>query len=59
MKRVLLLRPQFVEYMPKTLIAAEPARILAFVRDVGGKAVLKPIDGAGGTGVVTLSSSNR
>jgi glutathione synthase len=48
----------FVEFMPKTLIAADPARILTFVRSVG-KAVLKPIDGAGGTGVVTLSIQDR
>src|SRR5262249_6752541 len=49
----------FAEVMPRTLIAADPGRILAFVREVGGKAVLKPIDGAGGAGVVTLATNDR
>jgi glutathione synthase len=49
----------FYQHMPRSLVTAEPARILAFVHDVGGKAVLKPLDGAGGTGVVTLAEGDR
>jgi glutathione synthase len=32
---------------------------LEFVHEVGGSAVLKPLDGAGGSGVVTLSLQDR
>jgi glutathione synthase len=49
----------FYQHMPKSLVTSDPARILAFVHDVGGKAVLKPLDGAGGTGVVTLMEGDR
>ena len=50
---------QFQEHTPRTLVSASPAEILEFARDVGGTAVLKPLDGAGGSGVVTLSVSDR
>lgn len=49
----------FERHMPRSLVSSDPARILAFVRDVGGKAVLKPLDGAGGSGVVTLTEGDR
>jgi glutathione synthase len=50
---------QFVEYMPRSLVSADPAQILAFVEEVGGRAVLKPLDGAGGSGVVVLSTGDN
>ncbi len=50
---------QFPEHTPRTLVSASPSEILEFVRDVGGSAVLKPLDGAGGSGVVTLSLDDR
>lgn len=49
----------FYEHMPRSLVSSDPAKILAFLGDVGGKAVLKPLDGAGGTGVVTLALADR
>ncbi len=49
----------FAEFMPSTLVSADPQRIRAFVDEVGGKAVLKPLDGAGGSGVVALSNQDR
>ncbi len=49
----------FYEYMPRSLVTADPARILEFVTEVGGKAVLKPLDGAGGSGVVALETGDR
>ncbi len=49
----------FAEYMPRSLVTADPARILEFVDEVGGKAVLKPLDGAGGSGVVALERGDR
>jgi glutathione synthase len=49
----------FAELMPKSLVASEPKRLLDFVAEVGGKAVIKPLDGAGGTGVLALSLEDR
>lgn len=48
----------FAEHMPRSLVTAEPKRILDFVAEVG-HAVLKPLDGAGGSGVVALSTEDR
>ncbi|HVR18132.1 MAG TPA: glutathione synthase [Polyangiaceae bacterium] len=50
---------QFSEWMPRSLVTARPADVVAFVEAVGGQAVLKPIDGAGGAGVVVLRSDDR
>jgi glutathione synthase len=49
----------FTEFMPRSLVTAKPAEIVEFVKQVGGQAVLKPIDGAGGSGVVVLRSDDR
>lgn len=49
----------FAELMPKSLVSSEPRRLLDFVSEVGGKAVIKPLDGAGGTGVLALSHDDR
>lgn len=49
----------FAEFMPRSLVTADRDRILAFVRESGGRAVLKPLDGAGGNGVVMLSTDDR
>jgi glutathione synthase len=50
---------QFSEWMPRSLVTSKAADIVAFVAAVGGQAVLKPIDGAGGAGVVVLKSDDR
>ncbi len=49
----------FQAYTPRSLCSASPAEILDFVSEVGGNAVLKPLDGAGGSGVVTLALGDR
>src|SRR5690606_27852714 len=49
----------FHSWMPQTLVTRNREAIYAFVRDVGGQAVLKPLDGAGGSGVVTLRSGDK
>jgi glutathione synthase len=49
----------FHEHTPRSLVSASPAEILEFVDEVGGTAVLKPLDGAGGSGVVTLTKGDR
>ena len=41
---------------PRTLIARDPDVITAFVKETGGKAVLKPLQGSGGAGVFLLSA---
>lgn len=49
----------FAAHMPTTLVSADPARILAFVNEVGGQGVIKPLDGAGGTGVFMLRADDK
>jgi glutathione synthase len=49
----------FSEFMPRSLVCADRDRMLAFLDDVGGQAVLKPLDGAGGSGVVALTRGDR
>jgi glutathione synthase len=49
----------FADFMPKSLVSSDPKRLLEFVGHVGGKAVIKPLDGAGGTGVLALSLDDR
>jgi len=41
---------------PRTLISREPAEIAEFIDAIGGQAVLKPLQGSGGTGVFFVSS---
>jgi glutathione synthase len=45
---------RFPELMPPTLVASNAARIEAFTERVGGRAVIKPVDGAAGAGVMAL-----
>ncbi len=40
---------------PRTLISRDPEIITEFVDDLGGRAVLKPLQGSGGTGVFLVS----
>jgi glutathione synthase len=44
----------FPELMPETMVTSHRERIRSFVHQVGGRAVIKPIDGAGGEGVMAL-----
>ena len=48
----------FPALMPDTLIANDKARIKAFVKEVGGRAVIKPLSGAGGEGIFALTESD-
>lgn len=48
----------FVEHMPRSMVSSNPAQIREFVEEVGGRAVLKPLDGAGGSGVVALATGD-
>jgi glutathione synthase len=46
---------RFAHLMPPSLVTSEPRRILDFLQAIGGRGVLKPLDGAGGRGVVALT----
>ena len=41
---------------PRTLISRDEAQIAAFVKELGNKAVLKPLQGSGGSGVFLVNS---
>lgn len=49
----------FAELMPRSIVSADPRKLLEFVHEIGGRAVIKPLDGAGGTGVLALSIEDR
>ncbi|AKF11336.1 glutathione synthase [Sandaracinus amylolyticus] len=48
----------FPSLMPATLVANDKARIKRFVTEVGGRAVLKPLSGAGGESVFLLAEGD-
>lgn len=41
---------------PRTLISRDEAKITGFVKDLGGRAVLKPLQGSGGSGVFLVNT---
>jgi glutathione synthase len=45
---------RFARWMPQTIVSSDRATIEAFIAEVGGKAIIKPLDGAGGHGVMIL-----
>jgi glutathione synthase len=49
---------RFAHLMPRSMVSSNAARIRQFVSDVGGQAVLKPLDGAGGSGVVSVATGD-
>ncbi len=49
----------FRRWMPETLISADPAAIFRFIGEIGGAAVIKPLDGAGGYGVLAVREDDR
>jgi glutathione synthase len=49
----------FPELMPPTIVDSDKRRIRAFVEEVGGLAVIKPVDGHGGEGVFRLSNADK
>jgi glutathione synthase len=49
----------FVEFMPRSLVSANTDDLLSFLRQVGGHVVVKPLDGAGGSGVMSIEGDGR
>jgi glutathione synthase len=48
----------FVRFMPRTLVTSDRDRIHRFIAELG-TGVVKPLDGAGGSGVMVVSKSDR
>lgn len=48
----------FAEHMPETIITSDRTAIHQFITDVGGAAVIKPLDGMGGFGVMALRAGD-
>jgi glutathione synthase len=48
----------FPELMPETIVTSHKDRIRAFMLRVGGRAVIKPLGGAGGEGVMVLQDGD-
>lgn len=49
----------FPAWTPRTMVSSHRDEIRAFVDEVGGRAVVKPLDGAGGVGVLYLEGKDR
>lgn len=49
----------FSKHMPRTMVTSNAEQIFAFVADVGGRGVIKPLDGAGGSGVMMLMPNDK
>ncbi|MBK8252390.1 MAG: glutathione synthase [Polyangiaceae bacterium] len=49
----------FSEWTPQTIVTADRDQIHSFVAHVGGLAVIKPLDAAGGTGVIQLRKDDK
>ncbi len=49
----------FAEFMPKTRVSCHAGDLVEFVEQVGGQAVMKPLDGAGGFGIVRLARGDK
>ncbi|APR83294.1 Glutathione synthetase [Minicystis rosea] len=49
----------FLEHTPRTMVTSNREMILDFCRDVGGVAMVKPLDGAGGMGVIQIKTGDK
>ena len=49
----------FSAWTPTTIVSADRDAIFSFVDRVGGTAVIKPLDGAGGSGVMLLKKDDK
>lgn len=50
---------RFSQWMVPTMVSSNRDEILTFVDQIGGRAVIKPLDGAGGVGVLSLITGDR
>jgi len=50
---------RFPEQIPQTLVAGDRATLKAFMAELGGEMIVKPLDGCGGSGVFYLNAQDR
>jgi len=50
---------RFPEQIPQTLVTSDMARLKAFMTELGGEMIVKPLDGCGGSGVFYLNEQDR
>ena len=50
---------RFPEQIPQTLVAGDMERLKAFMTELGGEMIVKPLDGCGGSGVFYLNQADR
>ena len=50
---------RFPEQIPQTLVSSNIERLKAFMTDLGGEMIVKPLDGCGGSGVFYLNARDR
>jgi glutathione synthase len=50
---------RFPEQIPQTLVSGDMATLKAFMAELGGEMIVKPLDGCGGSGVFFLSGQDR
>ena len=50
---------KFPEQIPQTLVASDMERLKAFMSELGGEMIIKPLDGCGGSGVFYLNQTDR
>jgi glutathione synthase len=49
----------FPDLIPESLVTADMARLRAFLQDLGGEMIVKPLDGCGGAGVLHVHRGDR
>lgn len=49
----------FARWMPRTIVTSDEAHVFAFLKEVGGRGVIKPLDLAGGAGVMMLNPGDK
>ncbi|HXV48685.1 MAG TPA: glutathione synthase [Candidatus Binatia bacterium] len=50
---------RFPEQIPQTLVSSSMDRLKAFMAELGGEMIIKPLDGCGGSGVFYLNDQDR
>ena len=50
---------RFPEQIPQTLVSSNMAQLKAFMSELGGEMIVKPLDGCGGSGVFYLNGQDR
>jgi glutathione synthase len=49
----------FPDLIPESLVTADMTRLRAFLQDLGGEMIVKPLDGCGGSGVLHVHHGDR